>query len=85
MVAARLRTDASPPRQARFGGSPARSRPDRYVLGYVLNAASQVTQRKVTLRGVSAKTWDYTYTDGGHLARVTNPDGEVTDPWAEES
>ncbi|MEW5883195.1 MAG: RHS repeat-associated core domain-containing protein [Armatimonadota bacterium] len=50
-----------------------------YVLEYVWNAASQVTQKKVTLRGLSAKTWDYTYTDDGQLARVTNPDGEVTD------
>jgi RHS repeat-associated protein len=51
----------------------------RYVLEYAWNAASQVTQKKVTLRGMSAKTWDFTYTDDGLLDRVTNPDGEVTD------
>jgi YD repeat-containing protein len=37
-----------------------------------------VTQKKATLRGMSAKTWSLTYTDDGYLDQVTNPDGEVT-------
>ncbi|GIV02218.1 MAG: hypothetical protein KatS3mg015_1048 [Fimbriimonadales bacterium] len=50
----------------------------RYVLEYVWDAASQVTQKKVTLRGMSAKTWNLTYTDDGYLDQVVNPDGEAT-------
>ncbi|MFN8138567.1 MAG: hypothetical protein U0R49_02095 [Fimbriimonadales bacterium] len=49
-----------------------------YVLEYTWNAASQKTQTKLTLRGGSAKTWDYAYTDDGQLDTVTNPDGDVT-------
>lgn len=49
-----------------------------YVLEYVWNAASQLTQMKLTLRTQSMKTWAYTYTDDGYLDVETNPDAEAT-------
>ena len=50
-----------------------------YVLEYAWNAASQRTQKKLTIRTQSAKTWDYVYLDDGELDTVTNPDSDVTD------
>jgi len=49
------------------------------VLEYAWNAASQLTQMKLTIRTQSAKTWDYAYLDDGELDTVTNPDADVTD------
>lgn len=49
-----------------------------YKIEYQWNAASQLTQRKVTIRTLSAVQWDYTYTDDGLLDTLTNPDSEVT-------
>jgi RHS repeat-associated protein len=49
-----------------------------YVLEYVWNAASQLTQMKLTVRTQSMKAWAYTYTDDGYLDVVTNADAEAT-------
>ncbi|HMS57191.1 MAG TPA: hypothetical protein PKA27_17540, partial [Fimbriimonadaceae bacterium] len=49
-----------------------------YKVEYTWNAASQVTEKKLTIRTQSAKEWDYAFTDAGYLDTVTNPDSEVT-------
>lgn len=49
-----------------------------FTLEYTWNAASQNTQKKVTIRTQSAKTWDFTYEDDGQLNTVVNPDSETT-------
>jgi YD repeat-containing protein len=41
-----------------------------YVQEHAWNAADQRTQMKLTLRGGSAQTWDFTYKDDGELATV---------------
>ena len=52
---------------------------ENYKFEATWNAAGQITQKKVTVRTLGAKQWDYAYLDNGALDTVTNPDSEVTD------
>ncbi|MFY9233104.1 MAG: hypothetical protein WAO58_01450 [Fimbriimonadaceae bacterium] len=52
---------------------------ENYKFEATWNAASQITQKKLTVRTLGAKQWDYAYLDNSALDTVTNPDSEVTD------
>ncbi|HWP32102.1 MAG TPA: RHS repeat-associated core domain-containing protein [Fimbriimonadales bacterium] len=49
-----------------------------FKLEYFWDAASQLTQKRVTIRTLGSKIWSQTFTDDGNLDTVTNPDGDVT-------
>jgi len=49
-----------------------------YKVEYTWNAASQRTEKKLTVRTQTAKTWTLSYNDDGQLQTVSNPDSETT-------